>query len=51
MKKIKATIYFGYDGACDIVTITVNDNATDSEIENILREEALSLIDFEWHEN
>ena len=30
--------------------VNVDDNATESEIENVLREEALSLIDIEWHE-
>ena len=51
MKRIKAIIYFGNEGARDTMIVTVDDNTTESEIENVLREEALSLIDIEWHED
>ena len=50
MKRIDATIYFGIEGARKETTIWVEDNATDDEIEEKLKEEALNEIEFEWHE-
>lgn len=49
MKRIDATIYFGFDGARKQTTIWVEDNTTTVEIEEQLREEALNEIEFEWH--
>ena len=50
MKRIDATIYFGT--YCHYETIVwVEDNATNEEIEEKLYEEALSNIEFEWHEH
>ena len=50
MKRIDATIYFGFDGARESTTILVEDNATNEEIQEKLEEEALSYIEFDWHE-
>lgn len=50
MKQIDATIYFGSEGAKETTTIWVDDNASDSDIENALREEAFSYIEFDWRE-
>lgn len=50
MKRIDATIYFGSEGARESTTIWVEDNATDEEIQEKLKEEALSNIEFDWHE-
>lgn len=44
----RAIVYIENEGARDTMTITVDDNATESEIENVLRKEALSLIDIVW---
>ena len=49
MKRIDATIYFGFDGARKWTTIWVEDNATAAEIEEQLKEEALNEIEFEYH--
>lgn len=50
MKRIDATIYldtyYHYE-----TTIWVEDNTTNEEIEAKLYEEALSNIEFEWHEH
>lgn len=50
MRRIDATIYFGNEGARTETTIWVEDNATDEEIREKLEEEALSRIEFDWHE-
>lgn len=50
MKRIDATIYFGLDGASTQTTIFIEDDATLSEIEERLKEEALKEIEFEWRE-
>ena len=50
MKRIDATIYFGMNCHCETV-VWVEDNATNEEIEAKLYEEALSNIEFEWHEH
>ena len=50
MKRIDATIYFGDEGARKSTTIWVEDNATNEEIKEELKEEALSFIEFDWHE-
>lgn len=50
MKRIDATIYFGFDGARTWTTIFVNKNATPEQIEEALKEEALNEIEIDWHE-
>lgn len=50
MKQIDATIYFGVEGARMSTTIYVSDEATNEEIEEKLREEALSAVEFDWYE-
>lgn len=50
MKRIDVTIYFGIYGARESTTIWVEDNATNEEIQEKLEEEALSYIEFDWHE-
>lgn len=50
MKRIDANIYFGSEGARKSTTIWVKDNATNEEIQEKLEEEALSHIEFDWHE-
>lgn len=50
MKRIDAVIYFGNEGARESIIILVEDNATDEEIQEKLSEEALSYIEFDWHE-
>ncbi len=49
MKRIDANIYFGNEGARKSTTIWVEENATNEEIQEKL-EEALSYIEFDWHE-
>lgn len=51
MKRIDATIYFGSEGERESTTIWVEDNATNEEIEKELKEEALSFVEFDWHEH
>lgn len=50
MKQIDATIYFCNEGARVITTIFVEDDATDETIREQLESEALSNIEFDWHE-
>lgn len=46
-KRIDATIYFG-DSRRE-TTVWVDENATDNEINEAIKEEALDMIEYEWH--
>ena len=48
MKRIDATIYFGFEGARSETTIWVKDDATAEEIEEKLKEQALNEIEIDW---
>lgn len=50
VKQIDATIYFGIEGARTNTIIFVEDDATDETIREELEAEALSNIEFDWHE-
>ena len=47
-KRIDATIYFG-DSRKE-TTVWVDENATNDEINEAIKEEALDMIEYEWHE-
>ena len=47
-KRIDATIYVG-DSRRE-TTVWVDENATNDEINEAIKEEALDMIEYEWHE-
>lgn len=47
-KRIDATFYFGENRR--ETTIFVDENATDEEINDAVRTDALDMIEVEWHE-
>lgn len=48
MRRVDATIYFGSVGHTGTI-IWVDDDATDEMVEKQLQEDALEMIEFDWH--